>query len=225
MATMSDISIDRLDGARLAACTAIRSVECYESIGSTQDRAHQVAQFVERSRLPLLIAAEEQTAGRGRGSNTWWTARGSLAFSLLFDPADWELTRRAMPERSLAVGVAIVDTVAPLLAGQRVGLHWPNDVYVGTRKLAGILIDVRSDGLHVVGVGLNVNNSFEGAPQDVRKRATSLFELTDRTFDRTDLLESLLRNLRATCRVRGGGDRVWPAIWRTVPASWPGVDD
>ena len=76
----------------------------------------------------MVVVAEEQTAGRGRGANRWWTGRGSLAFSLVFDPAGWSLEDELQPARSLAVGVAIVDTIAPLLPGSRVGLHWPNVV-------------------------------------------------------------------------------------------------
>jgi BirA family transcriptional regulator, biotin operon repressor / biotin---[acetyl-CoA-carboxylase] ligase len=191
---------DRLDPARLAEGRALARVETHETLSSTQDRAHEVARSGELEPLPLLIVAEEQTAGRGRGANRWWTPRGSLAFSLLFDPADWRLSRQPLPERSLAVGVAIVDSVQPLLEGHAVGLHWPNDVFVSGKKLAGILIDVLPNGQHIVGIGLNVNNTFDGAPDDVRARATSLCELSGRTFDRTSLLLELLRNIEAAVR-------------------------
>ncbi len=73
-----------------------------------------------------------------------------------------------MPLRSLAAGVAVVSAVRPAIAPQQVGLHWPNDVFVGPRKLAGILIDVLADGRHILGIGLNVNNSLADAPDDVR---------------------------------------------------------
>ncbi|MBI3838041.1 MAG: biotin--[acetyl-CoA-carboxylase] ligase [Planctomycetia bacterium] len=191
---------DQLDTDRLAESRAIARVETYETLSSTQDRAHEVARSGAVGPLPLLIVAEEQTAGRGRGANRWWTGRGSLAFSLLFDPAGWQLSRQPLPERSLAVGVAIVETVRPLLAGYAVGLHWPNDVFVSGKKLAGILIDVLPSGQHIVGIGLNVNNTLHGAPGDVRARAVSLCELSGRTFDRTTLLLELLRNLEAAVR-------------------------
>jgi BirA family transcriptional regulator, biotin operon repressor / biotin---[acetyl-CoA-carboxylase] ligase len=191
---------DRLDPDRLAASRALARVETYETLASTQDRAHEVARSGELGPLPLLIVAEEQTAGRGRGRNRWWTGRGSLAFSLLFDPADWRLSRQPLPERSLAVGVAIIDTVRPLLEGHAVGLHWPNDVFAAGKKLAGVLIDVLPGGQHIVGIGLNVNNTFDGAPEDVRARATSLGELSGRTFDRTALVLELLGNLEAAVR-------------------------
>ena len=80
------------------------------------------------------------------------------------------------------------------------GLHWPNDVFVAGKKMAGVLIDVLPDGRHVVGIGLNVNNSLAAAPDDVRARAASLCELAGRTFDRTAVLLKLLDNLQAAVR-------------------------
>ncbi len=189
------LNVDRLRAAGIAA-----HVEHFETLGSTHDRAHEVARSAAAGSLPLLVVAEQQTAGRGRGANRWWTGRGSLAFSLLFDPADWVLSNQPSPERSLAVGSAIVDTVRPLLPGRDVGLHWPNDVFVAGKKLAGILIDVLAGGRHVLGIGLNVNNRLADAPQDVRGRATSLCELVGGTLDRTELLISLVRNIELAVR-------------------------
>ena len=140
--------------------------------------------------------ADTQTAGRGRGTNRWWTGAGSLAFSLIIDPQDWSISRQPAPERSLAVGVAIVDAVQPWLAGIPLGLHWPNDVYASDRKLAGILIDVLPDGRNIVGIGINANNTLDSAPDEVRQRATTLRDLTGRMLDRTDLLLSVLGNLK-----------------------------
>ena len=188
---------DRLDRARLLATGLLNEVETFETIDSTQEHASRRAREPNVA-LPLLITAEEQTAGRGRGANRWWTGRGSLAFSLLLDPANWDLPRQVRPERSLAVGVAIVETLRPLVpADLPLGLHWPNDVFVQGKKLAGVLVDVLTDGRNVVGIGLNVNNSFAGAPEEVRGRATSLIELAGVPFDRTEILATLVRNLRA----------------------------
>ena len=100
----------------------------------------------------------------------------------------------------MAVGVAIVDAIQPLVPQQRVGLHWPNDVFAAGRKLAGVLIEVLPGGRHIVGIGLNVNNLFDEAPDDVRARATSLAELAGRSFDRTAVLVELLLSLKASIR-------------------------
>ncbi len=197
MASMSDDpSHEPVEVERLLASGLVASVQYFDTLGSTQDRAHELARGATPP-LPLLVVAEEQTAGRGRGQNQWWTGRGSLAFSLLIDPAAWGLSAEASPQRSLAAGVAIVDTLAPHLPHQRVGLHWPNDVYAGGRKLAGVLVDVLADDRHVIGIGLNVNNPLAGAPADVMARAASMCELACRRFDRTALLVDLLAALKA----------------------------
>ena len=103
---------------------------------------------------PVLLVAERQTAGRGRLGRGWTSAPGdSLTFSLglTLGPADWS-------GLSLAVGVAIAETLHP-----RIGLKWPNDLWVDGRKLAGILIETASPGADaqaprytVIGVGINV---------------------------------------------------------------------
>jgi BirA family biotin operon repressor/biotin-[acetyl-CoA-carboxylase] ligase len=189
-----------IDPAALLATRLVSAVEHYEQLQSTQDRAFELARQTSASG-PVLVIADRQTAGRGRGRNAWWTGTGSLAFSLLLNPAAWDLPRELLPQRSLATAVAIVDTLQPLLSEYTVGLHWPNDVFVGDRKIAGILIDVLPDGRHIFGIGLNANNSSAHAPLEVRYRATTLSDLTGRAHCRTSLLSSLLMNLKSSLRL------------------------
>jgi len=192
---MSRVENDLLDGNRLSASSTFARLVYSDTMPSTQDHALELAR-AQAGPLPILVVAEEQTAGRGRGANSWWTARGSLAFSLLFDPAAWGLAPQPVPERSLAVGVAIVDALGPRLHNRALGLHWPNDVFVEGRKISGVLVDVLPDGQHVIGVGINVNNSFQGAPAEVHARATSLAELSGRSFDRTEVLLDVLTSIQ-----------------------------
>ncbi len=107
---------------------------------------------------PCLLVAEHQSRGRGRQGRLWQSSAGaSLTFSLSLpmQPADWS-------GLSLAVGVALADALDP--SGQRIGLKWPNDLWLRDpqdigRKLAGVLIEtvaVGSRRMVVVGVGLNV---------------------------------------------------------------------
>jgi len=115
---------------------------------------------------PLLLVAEQQSAGRGRLGRIWQSQRGDcLMFSLglPLQPLDWS-------GLSLAVGVSLADSLEPLPAGQtrpagwpRIGLKWPNDLWLSTpqgeRKLAGILVETASTGglRHVViGMGVNI---------------------------------------------------------------------
>ncbi len=180
--------------------TFVAQAEHHEVLGSTNDLAKQYAQDGVERRLPLLILADRQTAGRGRGSNRWWTGRGSLAFSLLL-PAraiPHEQTRPPLsgpPLGGLAAAVAVVEAVQPLLSEQIASVHWPNDVYVGERKLAGILIEVLADRRHVLGIGLNTNNSSADAPPELRQKVVALCDLIGRPVDRIEVLTAILQRL------------------------------
>ena len=111
---------------------------------------------------PCLLVAEHQTHGRGRQGRLWQAAPGaSLTFSLALPlaPRDWS-------GLSLAVGVALAEALDPQPPGgaPRIGLKWPNDLWLvdgkgGGRKLGGILIETVAAGsrrLAVIGIGLNV---------------------------------------------------------------------
>lgn len=183
-----------LDIPRLLRETPVSRVEHHVTITSTNDRARDLAVELARDEAALIVA-DEQTAGRGRGANRWWTAPGSLACSLVFDPATLAIERASFPLISLATALAIVDATRPLLAGQELGMHWPNDVFAAGRKLSGILVEVLPDGRHVIGVGINVNHRAEETPADLQHRATSLATLSEREHSRTDLLVELLSAL------------------------------
>jgi len=179
--------------------TFVAQVEYHATLSSTNDRAKQCAAEGTAS-LPLLIVADEQTSGRGRGSNRWWTGKGSLACSLLLDLDDPASDRRRSALVALAAALAITETVAPLLPSHTVGLHWPNDVFAEGRKLAGVLVEGLRDRRLVVGIGLNVNNSLREAPPTVEKTATTLFELTGIAHDRTKVLVAILERLAGALR-------------------------
>lgn len=179
---------------RLLTESFLAAVELHEEITSTNDRARALA--ASAIDLPCLIAAERQTAGRGRGANRWWTGAGSLAFSLLLDASASGIRREHSGLVSLAVAASIVKTVQRHLSRHAVGLHWPNDVFVSHRKLAGILVESLPGGRMVVGIGLNTNNPLSTAPTEVRQRAVSLCDLTGQPFNRTQLLIDLLDQLR-----------------------------
>jgi BirA family transcriptional regulator, biotin operon repressor / biotin---[acetyl-CoA-carboxylase] ligase len=192
-----------IDAVRVMRETSIARVEYHPTLDSTNDRAAKCAAqgMIE---LPLLVVADQQTAGRGRGASRWWTGPGSLAFSLMVDAQTVAAGESRSPLVALAAAVAVVDCVAPLLSAQQVGIHWPNDVHVRVaqpqagaddRKLAGILVEVLPDRRHVIGIGLNVNNTLADAPAELRDTAVTLRDLARREHDRTAVLIDLLRRL------------------------------
>jgi BirA family transcriptional regulator, biotin operon repressor / biotin---[acetyl-CoA-carboxylase] ligase len=231
-----------LDTDRLLRETFVAQVEHCPVLDSTNDRAKQYAAG-RPGLLPLLIVADRQTAGRGRGSNRWWTGTGGLACSILLDPRrekDRRGEEETLPTRSpllpfspsplvsLAAGLAVVRTVAPLLSQETLGIHWPNDVFAAGRKLAGILIEVVPGGLYVIGIGLNTNNTIQDAPQHVRQRAVTLRDLTGREHDHTEILcallghlETLLRQLGTTPEAIGAeADRLCLQRGQTLTLEW-----
>jgi BirA family biotin operon repressor/biotin-[acetyl-CoA-carboxylase] ligase len=142
-----------------------------------------------------VLVTDHQTAGRGRLDRRWETpARSALTFSVLIAPEPVPLAR--WPWLPLLVGIAVAEGVRRVTD---VGctLKWPNDVLVGDRKLAGILLEriERPGGaLAVVGVGLNVSQSAEELPVPT---ATSLVLEDAATADRTVVLREVLRTLDA----------------------------
>jgi len=163
--------------------------------GSTNDNALLAA----RSGAPhgSVFVADEQTAGRGRRGNAWLAAPGeSLLFSVLLRP---QLDLPQISALTLAIGLALRDAVAPLIASE-VQLKWPNDLYVNDKKLAGILVESQMQGerLQAVVVGVGLNLKTRDFPQEIATRATSLGLLGAGLAEP----ERLLREILAAMAVR-----------------------
>jgi len=142
------------------------------------------------------LAADHQTAGRGRLGRRWQAPPGSsLLVSLLFHaPAAEGLHRFTQ-----AVGLAAVDACRTV-AGVEASLKWPNDVLVASRKLAGILAEtapVDAGIAVVVGIGMNVTWPAE-VPADLVETMTALNLECGRPVDREAVLAAMLAALDAT---------------------------
>jgi BirA family biotin operon repressor/biotin-[acetyl-CoA-carboxylase] ligase len=129
-----------------------RAVEVLASTGSTN--ADLLARAFAGAPEGVVLAAEEQTAGRGRMGRVWVSPpRAALTFSLLVRPDTVSPARRGwLP---LLAGVSVASAVRAA-AGVDARLKWPNDVLAGPAKLAGILAEAAGDAV-VVGIGLNVS--------------------------------------------------------------------
>ena len=151
---MGEAVFDGLDARSLAARLGLSACELYDRVGSTMDLAHASAGRGAAS--GTLILANEQDAGRGRSGRRWLSAPGDgLWMTLLERPA----SPGGIEVLSLRAGLFIAEAL-DALAGERVRLKWPNDLYVGEGKLAGILIEARWRDQRVewvaIGVGVNV---------------------------------------------------------------------
>jgi len=156
-------------------------------VGSTMDLARDAAHHggVEGT----LVLADEQTAGRGRLGRSWLTPpAANLTFTLLLRPPSPVLRQVAM-----IAPLAVVHSVEE--TGIRAMIKWPNDVQVGGKKIAGVLIETESEGgsasAVLCGIGLNVK--FDPRAHDeTREIATSLAVELGREAEREPLLASLL---------------------------------
>ena len=137
----------------------------------------------------LVIAAQAQTAGKGRQGRTWQSRPGAaLTFSVLLRPQSVPPATRGWAP--LLAGVATVRALRQQTSVDA-GLKWPNDVLVGGCKLAGILAEQSGEAI-VVGIGINVLGREHELPVAT---ATSLEHSGAATIDRTGLLAAILRQL------------------------------
>jgi BirA family biotin operon repressor/biotin-[acetyl-CoA-carboxylase] ligase len=142
------------------------AIHRYKTIDSTMTAA---------AGLPLgdVVVAEEQTAGQGRHGHSWQSEPGGLYCSIVLEPR---------PLLTLALGLAAAEAI-----GAGCDLRWPNDVMLGGRKVAGILVQL-VDGRAIAGIGINLNQtSFEEGLE-----ATSLRIHTGRAACAAAMLDALL---------------------------------
>ena len=137
---------------------------------STNDGARRLAEGGAPE--GTLVIAEEQTRGRGRSGRSWHSPPGvGLWFSVILRP---ERPRPDWPVVSPLAGLALVEALEELY-GLDARLKWPNDVWVGDRKLAGLLAESQpAAGWIVLGMGINVHQTPESFPDPLRATATSL---------------------------------------------------
>lgn len=190
-----DAKRPRFHVARLTSAGLVECFEFHQSLASTNDRAAQLA-AEEFLACPALVLAGEQTAGRGRGGNKWWSASGGLMFSLILPAVEPAAAGAGL---SLAVGLAISEALEQICPHAHYALKWPNDVYANERKISGILIEspAQARGRLIVGIGVNVNNSFAAAPAELQQSALALVDLDGRQRDLTDVLLIVLQCLRS----------------------------
>jgi len=161
------IDIDRVRGAFPG-----RRIDHYQTTGSTMSAAAD---------LPLgsVVVADEQTEGQGRYGRSWHSAPGLGLYCTVVLPPQ--------PLLTLALGLATAEAI-----GLGCDLRWPNDLLLGGKKVAGILVQL-VDNHAITGIGVNLNHT--DFPPDLAPLATSLRLHTGREHDATDLLIALLRSI------------------------------
>ncbi len=184
-----------------------------EQVSSTSDLARELVNGDDPAHpLPLLVRADRQTRGRGRGTNAWWSGPGSLTFTLAIDPRAHGLRPAHEPRLALAAAVAVVEAVGP---GVPLGVRWPNDIEAGGRKVGGILperVETPRGPRLLIGIGLNVRTLLADAPADVRALAATLSDWGDpRTPD--EILADFLIRFAAVVPRLAADDPALAARW------------
>ncbi len=188
---MGDARFDGLDAGALAERLGLPACGLHDLVGSTMDLAHAAAG--QGAAAGTLILANEQNAGRGRGGRRWSSAPGGgLWMTLIERPA----SPSGLDVLSLRVGLQMAEAL-DALAGERVRLKWPNDLYLGDGKLAGILIEARWRDQRVewVAIGVGVNIVPAADVQGAAGLAAGV--------SRLQALDAVLPALRAAAAVEG----------------------
>jgi BirA family biotin operon repressor/biotin-[acetyl-CoA-carboxylase] ligase len=193
-----------------------RRIAIWSRVASTNDLASRAGASAAND--GLVVLAEEQMAGRGRLGRSWVSpARSSILMSvLLFPPPN---LAGAVPESAFgcpwltALGAVATAEAVAAWTGREVTIKWPNDVRVGGRKIAGILVErvlaprplaasprsataSQSGRGVVIGIGLNGNLDTDAFPEHLRSKATSLqIERGGHSVDRSELCRDLIRRL------------------------------
>lgn len=145
-----------------------------------------------------VVVAAHQMAGRGMDKNRWESEAGkNLLFSIALNVNFLEAENQF--KISQAVSVAIVETLSQFVDNQQLYVKWPNDIYFGDKKLAGMLIqntiEGRMMGVSIIGIGLNVNQiEFSSdIPNPI-----SLKQILGEDFDLENLLNLLIKNIKSS---------------------------
>ena len=174
----------------LAAILDLPRVVLFSEIGSTLDVTHELGE--EGAAPGTLVLADEQTAGRGRLGRSWQSDRGAgIWLTLLERPTHDD----ALGVLALRLALALAPALEPYADGP-LRLKWPNDVFIGDRKLAGVLVEARWRGPRLdwlaVGVGINVR-----APERFGGGSLKL------NIDRLAVLRDVIPGLRSAASSHG----------------------
>jgi BirA family biotin operon repressor/biotin-[acetyl-CoA-carboxylase] ligase len=183
---------------------------CREKVSSTNDELRELAE--KGMAEGLVLVAEEQTAGRGRRGAEWFSPKAeSLAFSILLRPTEPKVFWHRL---SLVAGLAVAEALERFVPLAEI--KWPNDVLIGGKKIAGILVEAGSDFV-IVGIGINVNTdtfpaglaatSLAIERGEKVQRGEVLLAVVERLAHRSTRLgtgfEELLAGIRERCHLTG----------------------
>ncbi len=186
---------DALDSDKISSHLGTRrigkKVIIYKSTASTNDIAAQYAK--DKGNDGLVVLAEEQLKGRGRGGNRWFSSYGEgVICSILLTEC-----RAGAELLSLACAVATAEAIGRLSKCEA-RIKWPNDIILNGKKTAGILVEtkkVKSEAAYIIGIGINCHQKKRSFPAELRTIATSIDIETGTFTDRISLTKRLFTSV------------------------------
>lgn len=175
----------------LTASTYGNRIEYMETCESTQLIAHDWAQ--NDAPDGMVIISEEQTSGKGRMSRPWDSvARKGIWMSVIARPA---LNPQQAPQMTLVAAVAVTRAIQDV-TGIEPSIKWPNDILINGKKVTGILTELQADPDRVkaviLGIGINVNQTEDDFPAELKTIATSLKIESGQATNRAELIAKTL---------------------------------
>ncbi len=204
----------------------------FKTVGSTMDEARRIAldSLSDGGQFLRIVTADEQSAGKGRGNHDWKTTKGSLAFTMVTYP---ELSTNLLARQIMAAQIALVNVLEEM-SGRRFYARWPNDVWSGDGKVAGILDEELSSGGRCrfmnLGIGVNVTKSpglkgtdkvfGKAVPQSRKKILTAFHDeflrletlVLAQGSELSDLWNKINYDSGRTVRAFGGGEYIFEKI-------------
>ena len=202
-----------------------RRLHWLESTASTNDVAAHLAE--SGADEGTTVVAEMQTAGRGRHGRVWFSPPGAGLYTSVIVRPEKGMSDAVHPATllTLASGVAIAEAVRAV-TGLPAEIKWPNDVLIGSRKLAGILAEgslQAGEPIFVI-IGFGVNLQPAAYPPELASRVTSIEAETNRPADRALLLAEILASLgERYADLREGRFDAMLTAWRRLAMSLAGA--
>lgn len=163
----------------------IRRHDHFEELPSTSTHLAEIwrSGVLTSCQTPIVITADRQTAGRGRGDHRWFSDDGSLTFTLGLRPEEFQLSLANLVPIGLLTACAMIESIEQLwpdVAGL-LGVRWPNDIECDSGKVGGVLPEciVQDDRgmLVLIGVGINISTNLSQGPMEARLIGTALADL------------------------------------------------
>ncbi len=166
----------------------------YNTIGSTNDEAYRLAQ--SGGGEGAVVISDRQTKGRGRMGREWVSASSeNLYFSVILKP---KMLPSFAPRVTVMSAIAVAQAIMEV-TGLKPGIKWPNDIYIGGKKVCGILTQMKSESdaidFIITGIGVNVNSQPDDFPKELIAAATTLRHECGAKISKRSLFEKIILNL------------------------------